>query len=70
MDLLRKTLKRAVLLSAIAAVNALLTIVTESEKVAAVVLGGIVVAASRRVPPTKNWSRGYYGPKGIAQAGL
>ena len=77
-NLLRKTLKRDVLLWAIAAVNALLTIVTDSEKVAAVVLGGIVVAASRRVTPTKDARASMFalpavlvtGVKGPANVGL
>ena len=51
-NLARKTLKRDTLLWAIAVVNAGLTIVAESEKVVAVVLGGVIVAAVR-APYTK-----------------
>ena len=50
-NLVRKTLKRDALLWIIALVNATLTAVTESEKVWAVVLGGVIIAASRAVPP-------------------
>ena len=77
-NLVRKTLKRDSLLWIIALVNAALTAVTESEKVWAVVLGGLVIAASRAVPPQSS-SRAQLraipavlvsGLKGPASAGL
>jgi chromate transporter len=47
--LMRKTLKRDYLLWGIAITNALLTAITEREKIAAVILGGALVLVARKV---------------------
>ena len=56
--LMRKTLKRDSLLWGIALTNALLTAITEQEKVAAVVLGGALVLIARKIGKPSGTSAG------------